>query len=205
MTTLIVARHGNTFESGETPRRVGARTDLKLTESGRAQALKLGHYLKAHGMVPDVTYASALLRAQETAQIAVKAAGYRQPVYTLDIFNEIDHGPDENKTDAEIIARVGEEALKAWDREAKVPPGWNAEPAQIIANWQGFAKQVCMHDDNETALVVTSNGVARFAPYITGDYEAFRAAHNIKLATGALSVFRHVNGAWIVEGWNIRP
>jgi transcriptional regulator GlxA family with amidase domain len=32
MTTLIIARHGNTFEDGETPRRVGARTDLPLSE-----------------------------------------------------------------------------------------------------------------------------------------------------------------------------
>jgi probable phosphoglycerate mutase len=206
MTALIVARHGNTFDSGETPRRVGARTDLALTGTGREQAARLGQYLKAHRLVPDVTYASALKRAQETAQIAVREAGYKQPVYTLDIFNEIDHGPDEDKTDAEIVARIGEEALKAWDREAKVPPGWLANPEKIIADWEGFAKMACMYDDNETVLVVTSNGVARFAPYITGDYEGFRARHNIKLATGALALFRHSpEGGWTVEGWNIRP
>ena len=31
MTTLVVIRHGNTFEADEEPRRVGARTDLPLT------------------------------------------------------------------------------------------------------------------------------------------------------------------------------
>jgi probable phosphoglycerate mutase len=205
MTTLIVARHGNTFEAGETPRRVGARTDLRLTDAGREQAARLGRYLKEHRLIPDVAYASALQRAQETAQIAVREAGYKQPVYTLDIFNEIDHGPDENRTDEEIVARIGEDALKAWDRQAAVPPGWLADPGKIIEDWKGFAKMACMHDDNETILVVTSNGVARFAPHITGDFEAFRAQHNIKLATGALSIFKHKDGSWEIESWNIRP
>jgi probable phosphoglycerate mutase len=53
--------------------------------------------------------------------------------------------------------------------------------------------------------VVTSNGIARFAPYITGDFEGFAAEHKIKLSTGALAVFKHENGPWRVEGWNIRP
>ena len=55
MITLVIARHGNTFESGETPRRVGARTDLPLTEKGRQQAQAIGHYLKEHDLIPDVT------------------------------------------------------------------------------------------------------------------------------------------------------
>ena len=38
MTQLLIVRHGNTFETGETPRRVGLRTDLPLSSSGRKQA-----------------------------------------------------------------------------------------------------------------------------------------------------------------------
>ena len=46
MTTLIIARHGNTFDKGDIPTRVGARTDLPLVEKGRAQAKAL----VAHGV-----------------------------------------------------------------------------------------------------------------------------------------------------------
>ena len=35
-TTLIVVRHGNTFNSGDTILRVGGATDLPLTEKGIA-------------------------------------------------------------------------------------------------------------------------------------------------------------------------
>ena len=50
MRTLIIARHGNTFRPGETPTRVGARTDLPLVEEERARGI--GLYLKKLGLIP---------------------------------------------------------------------------------------------------------------------------------------------------------
>ncbi len=205
MTTLIIARHGNTFEPGETPRRVGLRTDIPLTEKGRAQARAIGDYLKQRQLVPDVAYSSTLQRARETADIAVRAAGYKQPVFAIDILNEIDYGPDENKTEEEVIARLGEQALKDWDDKTIVPDGWNADPLEIILNWQGFGAQIRAHDDNEVVLAVTSNGIARFAPYLTGDFDAFAAMHDIKIATGALCILEFRGDQWHVVEWGIKP
>jgi len=205
MTTLVIARHGNTFEAGETPRRVGARTDIPLTETGREQARAIGRWLKANRMVPDATYSSTLKRTMETGSIAVREAGYPQHVYTLDIFNEIDYGPDEDKTEDEVIARVGEQALKDWDEKAVVPPGWKAEPDEIIRNWKNFAEQARVHDDNEVILVVTSNGIARFAPHLTGDFKGFINNHKIKISTGSLCVLHYIDGRWVIKEWNLRP
>lgn len=206
MTTLIIARHGNTFNKGETPTRVGALTDLPLVESGREQAAAIGRYIKENRhLTPDVVYSSNLQRTIDTARIAVKASGVMNPVYPLDMFNEINYGPDENKPENEVIARLGVEALQKWDEEAIVPDGWLADPRLIIKNWIDFADQIAAHDDNETVLVVTSNGIARFAPHITGDFEGFRKTHDIKLATGALGILKLKDGRWSVEGWNIRP
>ena len=205
MTVLIIARHGNTFESGETPRRVGARTDLPLTAKGREQAASIGKWLMANKRTPDVVYCSALQRTRQTAEIAIKETNFKQPAYPLDIFNEIDYGPDENKTDEDVIARIGAQSLKDWDEHAPVPPGWLADPEKITRDWHGFADQISQHDDNETVLVVTSNGIARFAPHITGDFEKFRAGHDLKIATGAVCVFIHENGKWRVDAWNVKP
>lgn len=204
MTTLIIARHGNTFEAGETPRRVGARTDIPLVESGREQARAIGRYLKANRLIPDVIYSSALQRAQETAKIAVKESGVSNPVFTLDIFNEIDYGPDENKTEEEVIARIGAAAVEDWNKNAIVPPGWKADAGVITKNWLDFGEQIRAHDDNETILVVTSNGIARFAPHITGDFENFCQNHSLKLATGALAILEYKSG-WTIKEWNIKP
>ena len=67
MTTLIIARHGNTFGPNDTPTRVGAQTDLPLVESGQEQAKKLGTYLKENNLTPEITYCSELKRTIETA------------------------------------------------------------------------------------------------------------------------------------------
>ena len=205
MTTLIIARHGNTFGPEETPTRVGARTDLPLVEKGHEQAKAIGQYIKENRLIPDVVYSSTLQRTIETAEIAVKESSVTNPVFQLDIFNEIDYGPDENKVEADVIARIGEDAIKAWDSDAIVPDGWKIDPHEVIENWIGFADQISAHHDNETVLVVTSNGIARFAPHITGDFEGFRANHNIKLSTGALGILKHDGLQWSVEEWNIRP
>ncbi len=205
MTTLIIARHGNTFGPDDTPTRVGCHTDLPLVEKGIEQAKAIGRYLKENRMIPDVVYASHLQRTQTTAQIAVKESGVTNPVFTLDMFNEIDYGPDENKTEEEVIARIGAYAIKKWDEEAIVPDGWKADPKTIIHNWELFAEQIRAHDDDETVLVVTSNGIARFAPHLTGDFEGFRANHPLKLSTGALGILKYEDNRWTVQGWNIKP
>ena len=199
MTTLIIARHGNTFDPGDTPTRVGARTDLPLVDKGREQAKAIGKYLKENKMVPDVVYTSTLKRTIETAQIAIQETGVTNPTFALEIFNEIDYGPDENKPESDVIARIGEQAIKDWDEKAIVPNGWEFDPQQAIQNWQDFADQIRAHDDDETVLVVTSNGIARFAPYITGDFERFTAKHKIKLATGAIAILKHTPDGWIVQ------
>lgn len=205
MTTLIIARHGNTFNAGDTPTRVGKHTDLPLTDKGLEQGAAIGGYLRDNRLIPDVVYASNLQRTQQTAKAAVKASGVSNPVFTLDMFDEIDYGPDENKPEADVIARIGAQAIADWDTSAVVPDGWVVDPAEIIQNWVLFGDQISAHDDNETVLVVTSNGVARFAPYLTGDFDGFAAAHDIKLATGALGVLKHDASGWRVVAWGIRP
>ena len=204
MTVLIIARHGNTFEKGEPPRRAGARTDLPLTETGRAQACALGAWLKTNGYYPEAVYSSELRRTLETAKLALDEAGYKEPVFPLSIFNEIDYGPDENQPEDAVAARLGANALKDWDEKAIVPPGWNFDPDSCIENWKNFASHI-VSDAQDCVLVVTSNGIARFAPHITGDFEGFAAAHSLKIATGAVCVLEYSENNWHVKLWNFLP
>lgn len=204
--TLLIARHGNTFDPGQIPTRVGGRTDLPLVARGREQAHAIGIYLKQNNLIPDVVYAGPLKRTMETAQIAVKETGVSNPVYPLEIFREIDYGPDENQSEEIVIARIGEQALKDWDRHATVPPGWEIDPTEIIKNWKDFvAHHVKTDPDGAVILVVTSNGIARFAPYITDDFESLAATHPIKIAPGAICRLDYNGKAWSVTEWGVRP
>jgi len=204
-TTLIIARHGNTFGPDDTPTRVGVHTDIPLVDSGKEQARMLGEYLKRNALAPDVVYASALKRADQTAKLALEAMDSDVKVWTEAIFNEIDYGPDENKPELEVIARIGKDAIAAWNESAVVPPGWQVDPDAITKGWLEFGQRCVTTHAGQTLMVVTSNGVARFAPHLTGDFEAFVQKHDIKLSTGALAVLEHDGKAWTAKSWNVKP
>src|SRR5690242_20134159 len=98
MTTILIARHGNTFDPGDNVVRVGCKTDLPLSQSGIFQAELIGQYVLRQRITLAAVYTSELKRTIETATIALESAEQNVPVYNLAIFNEIDYGPDEGKT-----------------------------------------------------------------------------------------------------------
>jgi len=198
---LLIIRHGNTFEAGETPRRVGARTDLHLVESGREQARKIGIFLKENNLLPDVVYISGLKRTLETALLALAQAHAALTPQVLDMLTEIDYGPDENRTDEAVIARIGKEALEAWDKQGIVPPGWQADAEKIKNDWRHLAEHLQKMHKNQVVMVVTSNGIARFAPVICEDSAAITS---FKVSTGSISLLEY-NDKWSVTFWNKRP
>ena len=206
VTRLLIARHGNTFGPGDTVTRLG-KTDLPLVASGLEQGRALGRYLAKEKLVPDAVFTSKLKRTIQTAEETQKATGLPLSLQSLSIFDEIDYGVDENRPETEVSARLGEDAIKAWDQNAVVPPGWNIDPAAIMHNWKNFAGQIASDHKGKTVLVVTSNGIARFSPCLTGNFKGFLATHKIKISTGALCVFENRDGDknWICTGWNIKP
>lgn len=201
-TTLIIARHGNTFEAGQTPTRVGTRTDLPLVSSGEEQALRLGHALKNAGLIPNRVFTSTLQRTMTTARLACVAMVCDVMHEPCLVFNEIDYGPDENKPDSDVIARIGENSLKSWDKDAAMPDGWSPRPETIIQNWRDFLARIENEFSGQTILVVTSNGVARFAAACTENGVDFP----LKLATGSYGVITSGgNNIWRMREWNTRP
>ena len=226
-TRLIIARHGNTFTKEQTPTRVGGRTDLPLVETERGTAV--GKYLKQRGYEPVKVFAAPLKRTMETARLAVAAMDKDLPVEETDDFVEIDYGPDENKTEAEVINRLGrhylekegqnlsllseqdiinkgEEVLAWWNEKALVPDGWVVSPCDIIATWKSFADKIEKEYRDKDVLLVSSNGVIRFAPYLTGDFATFAAEHDIKVTTGGVCVFEKDSGEenWRCTEWNVK-
>jgi broad specificity phosphatase PhoE len=91
---LWLVRHGET-EWSKVGKHTG-RTDVPLTETGRAQARSVARKLDGHGF--ELVLASPLSRALETARLA----GFDAQVETSDDLMEWDYGADEGRTTAEI-------------------------------------------------------------------------------------------------------
>jgi len=95
-TRLVLARHGETDWS-RAGRHTG-RTDIPLTEAGRADARRLRRLLA--GRVFSRVVASPLARAADTARLA----GFGDRVELLDDLREWDYGIYEGRTRLEIAA-----------------------------------------------------------------------------------------------------
>ncbi len=209
MLTLLIARHGNTFDPGETVLRVGKRTDLPLSHSGREQAKKLGDFLRDNYPNISQVFVSSLRRTQETAAIALPDI----PFEINPMFDEIDYGVDDGKPESEVIARIGHEALERWEQASIPPDDWVLDTQKIVQNWQEFAKQfvdsahampalaeVKAQPAPSVILVVTSHGIARFAPNIIS-----ASQFESKMHTGAISALTYIEDFWKIEYWNLRP
>lgn len=193
---LIIVRHGNTFDAGDVVTRVGGRTDLPLSTSGITQAEALARHFAGTSFVS--ARAGPLKRTRETAR-TILALHANPPELITDLFlREIDYGPDENRPEDAVIARIGKPALDAWEKDSIVPPGWRVDPDALIGNWQETFHD--LRDEPGDHLIVTSNGIARFALAAAG-----AARQDAKLKTGAWGVVEVTGQDVSVLAWNVRP
>lgn len=199
MARLFIVRHGNTFDKGDTVTRVGARTDLPLSVSGREQAQKLATHFA--GTRFSTALCSPLSRTRQTARAILREGSDNPALLIAPFLTEIDYGPDENQPEEAVAARLGP-ALEAWDRDAVPPPGWLVDPAALRAGWRALLARAAELPETATALIVTSNGIARFLPDVVDEAPA-----NLdrKLKTGAWGELIVTPARSQLLTWNQRP
>jgi Fructose-2,6-bisphosphatase len=203
---FVIVRHGNTFAAGEPPRRIGSRTDLPLTAAGHEQARALGAMFASRHWHFTRALFSPLLRTRQTAEAILESQPADADVVTelCDFLREIDHGPDEDQTEDAVMARIGAEAIAAWDARAEPPPGWQIDRVQRIAGWRAL---FVAPPAGGPTLLITSNGAARFA-LMADDALAAASANlsSLKLPTGGYGeIWRDGTGALSIGAWGLRP
>lgn len=198
----MIVRHGNSFGEGEPPRRIGVRTDLPLVETGHAQARRLGIAFAEQGWRFDRILCSPLRRTRETAE-AIRDALVDPPLCEPSaLLAEIDHGVDEDRPEADVIARIGTDALTQWDGDGVGPPGWTVDRDARIEGWRALFA----NSRDDATLLVTSNGAARFALFADPDLIAqARRLPSLKLRTGAFGIVRATDTGLQLVAWDRRP
>lgn len=118
---LVLVRHGQS-EWNEKNLFTGWR-DPGLTEQGKREAHESGHALKAAGYQFDVSFTSALSRAQETNRIILEELGQSDlPVVKDQALNERDYGDLSGLNKDDAREKWGEEQVHIWRRSYDVPP-----------------------------------------------------------------------------------
>jgi 2,3-bisphosphoglycerate-dependent phosphoglycerate mutase len=97
--------------------------DVPLSEHGDTEAIDSGRLMKEAGLLPEVVHTSLLLRAIETADLALAELGRSWiPVRRSWRLNERHYGALQGLNKAQTAARYGEEQVKVWRRSYDVRP-----------------------------------------------------------------------------------
>jgi 2,3-bisphosphoglycerate-dependent phosphoglycerate mutase len=118
---LILTRHG---ESEFNAKSLWTGIwDIPLTEKGRGQAVLMGEALA--DLKPDVAFASALIRAQDTLKIILHTNHLDIPVHHSHLLNERDYGELTGLNKWEVEQQYGADQFTRWRRgwDEPVPGG----------------------------------------------------------------------------------
>ncbi len=159
---LILVRHGETV--GESSIRYHGRTDVALSELGRAQMRLASRAIETrHGGINFMqVFSSPLVRATEGARIV---AGDSAPLITIDEFAEVHFGLFEGLTADEIRERYPDEFAR-WNADRLAPtytyPAGESRAAFTDRVERGLERMLALwtpRDDD--ALLIAHRGVIR--------------------------------------------
>lgn len=209
---LLLIRHGNTFEAGQTPVRVGANEDLPLTATGENQAHALAAALNNAGIRPDAVIAGPLIRTRRHAEVILEDLRISAPLQIDRRLTEIDYGPWGGLSDADIVARFGDAAaqeLAAWEKESRWPTEtaqWHPGAEAVIRGVAELSRELEMRlGANGTAFVCSSNGILRyFLELVPGGLATAQRSGRAKMSTGAASLLELTDGKARVLFWNLK-
>lgn len=118
---LILLRHGESEWNAKNL--FTGWVDVRLSETGEAEARRGGSLLAERGLLPDIVHTSLLRRAIHTSQLALDSCDRHWiPVKRSWRLNERHYGALQGKDKAQTLAEYGEEQFQLWRRSYDVPP-----------------------------------------------------------------------------------
>ena len=119
--TLILLRHGQSIWNLENL--FSGWTDIGLTPLGEQEARTAGRMMVEEGLKPDVVHTSVLIRAIDTADLALAEAGWTDlPTRRSWRLNERHYGALQGLDKKETADEFGAKQVLAWRRSYDVRP-----------------------------------------------------------------------------------
>ncbi|OXS99550.1 histidine phosphatase family protein [Notoacmeibacter marinus] len=175
---IYLIRHGQTDWNAEN--RLQGQTDRPLNETGEAQALSNGAFLRANLSEPISDFdfvASPMLRTRQTMGLVRRGLGLPEESFQTDErLKELSFGDWESHTFAELERNdPGVSQRREADKWNFVPPGEGAESYEMLLQrvrpW--FDE---MMDSEKSAICVSHGGILRCAFRLFGNHSQEEAA-----------------------------
>ena len=196
MSDLFLVRHGET-EWSRSGRHTG-RTDVPLTEHGRAEARALVPLIRSHRI--GAAFVSPLQRARETAELI----GLHDVRVDTDLY-EWDYGGYEGVTTVEI-QRTRRDWFLFTDGVVPGPPDHPGETPEQVGERADrvLARVDAAFANTEGCVVLVAHG--HFLRVLTARRLGLPPSSGalFQLATGALGRLGTEHGRPVISGWNVR-
>ena len=203
MNKLVLLRHGQSQWNLEN--RFTGWKDVPLTEKGIDEANNAGLLLKKNNIKIDKVFSSVLLRANKTAEIALKSSGIENLfqngllIYEKDqSLNERDYGDLVGLNKAETANKFGKEQVHIWRRSYDTPPP-NGESLKDVVNRVApyFIKKIQPFIlENKNVLIAAHGNSLRAIMIKVGMYRPEEIS-SIELPTGSPLCLNYDNGKLI--------
>ncbi len=119
--TLVLLRHGQSTWNLENL--FTGWHDVPLSDRGVTEAVEAGRLMRESGLAPEIAHTSVLVRAIQTADLALGAMGMSWiPVRRSWRLNERHYGALQGLNKRETAEKFGEEKVKLWRRSYDVRP-----------------------------------------------------------------------------------
>lgn len=205
MPYLILARHGNTFESDQTPTWVGSETNLPLTAKGETQGQAIADMIVRDYAPVSAIVAGPLIRTKRFAEILEKAVNNTHVIDER--LCEINYGLWENKSSDEIRKLYGDTIVDGWEKDGTWPKGmhWAPSKEKLLSNIQSLLEE--QHKEltqrvQHNRVLFTSNGILRFVyTHLTGKPPSPEA----KVKPGNYCILEPTEHGWDIIEWNKKP
>jgi len=192
--TLILLRHGSS-EWNEKNLFTGW-VDVRLSETGVAEAKRAGELLRDSGLTPDVLHTSVLTRAIQTANYALDVADRLWiPVQRSWRLNERHYGALQGLDKAETLEKYGPEQFQLWRRSFDVPPPPLADDSEF--SQVGDPRYAGLGDELPRTECL-KDVIARMLPYwesdITRDLSAGKTVLVTAHGNSLRALVKHLDG-----------
>ncbi len=187
---LVLVRHGQS-EWNLKNLFTGWR-DVDLTEAGVKEAREAGRKLKGQGLVFDVAFTSALIRAQRTLDLILEEMGQTNlPIFRDQALNERDYGElvGMNKDDAR--KKWGEEQVLKWRRSYDIqPPGGESLKDTIARALPYYVQEILPRVLRGERVLVSAHGNSLRALVMVLERHSPEGIIKRELATGVPIIYR---------------
>lgn len=194
---LVLLRHGQSRWNLEN--RFTGFQDVDITEEGEKEAVTAGQKIAAAGIEFDRVFTSTLLRANRTAEIALKEAGQEHLLGGMvrhDDLRERDYGDLTGQNKDEARAEFGAEQVHIWRRSYDVPPpGGECLKDVVEKRVRPYYEQNIkpLIEEGENVLIAAHGNSLRAMLIILGS-ETPETINEAEMPTGVPLVFEMENG-----------